>query len=54
MLNMAKNILAWKRTEKALVVTKIRNCHHIKKRVVAVKYHFYFFDIGTTEKVIEV
>jgi len=45
-----KHSFAWEKSKNATVITKKRNSHHIKKRTLAVKYRFYFFDIGTTKK----
>jgi len=45
-----KKCLARERTEKAIVMTKKQNFHHIKRRTLAVEYHFYFFQITYKEK----
>jgi len=49
-----KNCFARERTENATDITLKQIFHHIKKRISVVKCRFYFFDIGTTEKVIQV
>jgi len=54
MYNIAKNCFAWKRTEKATVITKKRGFHHIKRRTLAVQRSFYFFDITFMKKVLSV
>ena len=49
-----KNHFARERTEKAIVITKKRNFHHIKRRILSVQYRFYFFDITYAKKIIHV
>jgi len=46
----AKTDACRERAEKATVITK-KNFHHLKRRILSVKYSFYFFDI--TKKVIQ-
>jgi hypothetical protein len=49
-----KNCFARERTKKATVITKKRNFHHTKRRTLAVQRWFYFFNIRTKKKVIQV
>ena len=49
MYNVAKSV-AQERTEKATVITKKRDFHHIKRRTMAVQRCFYIFDIMEMKK----
>lgn len=51
---IAKTFLAREITENATDITKERNFHHVKRRASALHYRFYFFEIGTSKKIIKV
>lgn len=48
-----KYYFASEETKKAADITKKPNFHHLKRITLAVKYRFYFMNIGTTKKVFQ-